>query len=69
MKMPDLPPMPTPADLGITDQDWKNCEIDSIFASRSRSKVNAYNRAVEAWKEVAIAVSSRPDKKIDINRG
>ena len=69
--MADLPPMPKPEDFGISDEDWGNARsgMNDSSVIRAKEKIAAYNRAIDAWKEVAIAISSRADKQIDINRG
>ena len=66
--MPDLPPMPTPSDFGITDGDW--AQSHALFGDGARTKIAAYNRAVEAWKVVASIAAARADvsKTVDIKK-
>ena len=58
-----MPPMPTPADFGITEEDWRVCHYTNYIldgqlrmkAKGAATKIAAYDRAVAAWERVNCA--------------
>ena len=46
----NYPPMPKPEDFGIIDYNWVGAKIFGPY-SLSAAKIEAYERALQAWKE------------------
>jgi hypothetical protein len=54
-----LPPMPKPADFGITDDTWYEAAGGGMSAARdsaAKAKIKAYEDALAAWQRVAEAM-------------
>ena len=67
--MANIPPMPKPEDFGITPEDYQRATMLTIGREikGSQLKIEMCNRALDAWKEIARAMTKRVDGTTEID--